>query len=351
MLSRRLRHLFAMWLLCWCAGSQAHDLGSMQVICTFAQNGSYTVQVLVDREHLPLGMARIATSDFVAAFLQQSQFLFDDSPNQPALENVLPGEEPDQFKLELRGTFPERARTFAFSSRMDLNEYFLRLKREGEAMTLGFWLNEGLSHPPFELRQPNIATTTTAAGSVGQVIRQYVGLGFTHIVPKGLDHILFVLGLFLLSMRAKPLLLQVTAFTLAHSITLALSIYGVITLPSAIVEPLIALSITYVAIENLVLKEYRPWRPVIVFAFGLLHGLGFAGVLEALGLPREQFATALLSFNVGVELGQLAVILAAFLSVGLWFGRKEWYRTRIVAPASIAIALVGLYWTAERITA
>jgi hypothetical protein len=340
--------LLVLWLLCWPGAGRTHDLGSMQVICTFTHNGSYTVQVLVDREHLPLRIARIDTADFASAFLQQSQFLFDGRLSTPALETVRQGEGPTQFQLLLRGTFSARAKTFAFSNQMELNEYFLRLKHADQAMTLGFWLNQGLQHPPFDLQQSSLAT---AQPGVTDVIREYVLLGFTHIVPKGLDHILFVLGLFLLSMRARPLLLQVTAFTLAHSITLALSIYGVIALPSRIVEPLIALSIAYVAIENLVLEEYRPWRPLIVFLFGLLHGLGFAGVLQELGLPREQFTTALVSFNVGVELGQLAVILAAFLCVGLWFGRRHWYRERIIVPSSIAIALVGLYWTVERVVA
>jgi hypothetical protein len=306
------------------------------------------VQVVVDREHLPLRMARIATSDFATSFQQKSQFLFDDRPSTPALETVLDGESPNQFQLLLKGTYSASAKVFAFSNQMELNEYFLRLKHENDAMTLSFWLNQGVKHPPFNLQQTNVAS---AKSGMSAVIRGYVMLGFTHIVPKGLDHILFVLGLFLLSMRAKPLLLQVTAFTLAHSITLALSIYGVIALPASIVEPLIALSIAYVAIENIVFKEYRAWRPLIVFLFGLLHGLGFAGVLEKLGLPRDQFATALVSFNVGVELGQLAVILAAFLCVGLWFGRKDWYRRRIIVPGSLAIALVGLYWTVERIIA
>ena len=112
-----------------------------------------------------------------------------------------------------------------------------------------------------------------------------------HILPKGLDHILFVLGIFLLSPRWKTMLLQVTAFTVAHSITLGLSIYGIVSLPSRIVEPLIALSIAYVAIENLLTRELKPWRLALVFMFGLLHGLGFAGVLRELGLPREEFLT------------------------------------------------------------
>ncbi len=118
-------------------------------------------------------------------------------------------------------------------------------------------------------------------------MRQYLSLGYTHILPKGLDHILFVLGLFLLSPRLRPMLLQVTAFTIAHSITLGLSIYGIVSLPSRIVEPLIALSIAYVAIENLVTRELKPWRLALVFMFGLLHGMGFAGVLRELGLPRD----------------------------------------------------------------
>ena len=134
-----------------------------------------------------------------------------------------------------------------------------------------------------------------------EIVRQYLWLGYTHILPKGLDHILFVLGLFLLSPRLKTLLLQVTAFTIAHSITLGLSMYGIVSLPPRVVEPLIALSIAYVAIENLLTRELKPWRVALVFMFGLLHGLGFAGVLRELGLPRDEFLTALLTFNLGVE--------------------------------------------------
>ena len=183
-----------------------------------------------------------------------------------------------------------------------------------------------------------------------EIALQYLWLGYTHILPKGLDHILFVLGIFLLSPRWQTMLLQVTAFTVAHSITLALSIYGVVSLPSRIVEPLIALSIAYVAIENLVTRELKPWRVALVFTFGLLHGLGFAGVLRELGLPREEFVTALVTFNLGVEGGQLTVIALALLAV-LPFMKKGWYRHRVVIPASIAIAAIGIYWTLVRVLA
>lgn len=181
-----------------------------------------------------------------------------------------------------------------------------------------------------------------------ETVRQYVGLGFTHILPKGLDHILFVLSLFLLSARLRPVLWQVTAFTVAHSITLGLSIYGVVSLPPRVVEPLIAVSIAYVAVENLITRQLHSWRVLVVFLFGLLHGLGFAGVLRELGLPRGQFLTALVSFNVGVEIGQLAVILAA-AALAAPVMRRAWYRRCIVVPASLAIAAVAAYWTVVRV--
>jgi hypothetical protein len=180
-----------------------------------------------------------------------------------------------------------------------------------------------------------------------EIVRQYLWLGYTHILPKGLDHILFVLGIFLLSPRIRTMLLQVTAFTIAHSITLGLSMYGIVSLPSSLVEPLIALSIAYVAIENLVTRELKPWRLALVFMFGLLHGLGFAGVLRELGLPREEFLTALLTFNLGVEGGQLTIIAAAMLAVAP-FMKQGWYRQRVVIPASLLIAAVGLYWFVVR---
>ena len=176
----------------------------------------------------------------------------------------------------------------------------------------------------------------------------YIRVGFDHIIPKGLDHILFVLGLFFLALKMRPLLWQVTAFTLAHTVTLALGALDIIRIPGDIVEPLIAASIAYVGIENVLSRKMTPWRPFVVFAFGLLHGLGFASVLADFGLGSSHFIPKLIGFNVGVEVGQLAVIAIAFLLVGIWAGNKPWYKSRIANPASIAIALVGIYWTLER---
>ncbi len=184
---------------------------------------------------------------------------------------------------------------------------------------------------------------------ITEVVFSYMAIGFEHIVPRGTDHILFIIGIFLLSTRMKPLLWQVTMFTVAHTLTLALSMKGIISLPSNIVEPLIALSIAYVGIENIFAHSLHKSRLVLVFLFGLLHGLGFAGVLSEFGMPPNAFATALISFNVGVELGQIAVILFAYLTVGIWFRDKPWYHQRITVPGSLIISVIGLYWTYDRI--
>jgi hypothetical protein len=177
----------------------------------------------------------------------------------------------------------------------------------------------------------------------------YLQLGYTHILPLGFDHILFILSLFLLNPKLKPVIWQATAFTVAHTITLGLSMYGLITPPSHIIEPVISLSIMFVAIENLITDKLKPTRVAIVFCFGLIHGMGFASALGQLGLPKNQFLLSLITFNVGVELGQLTIILAAWFLVGKWFSHKPWYRQRIVYPLSIIIAAIALFWTIQRV--
>jgi len=171
----------------------------------------------------------------------------------------------------------------------------------------------------------------------------FIKAGFEHIIPQGLDHILFVLGLFFSSLKFRSLIIQVTAFTLAHSITLALAAVGVVKLQLSLVEPLIFLSIVWVAIENTIFKQTTKWRPLVIFGFGLLHGLGFAALLTQYGLPKDNFISLLLAFNVGVELGQLAVLIMAFILVRVIF-RKSQNKNQLKIPASIIIGLVGLYW-------
>ena len=142
--------------------------------------------------------------------------------------------------------------------------------------------------------------------------------------------------------------MQVTMFTLAHSITLSLAMLEIFSLPANIVEPLIALSIAYIGIENIFVNKIKNRRLVLVFVFGLLHGMGFASMLADFGMPNNAFATALISFNIGVELGQLFIILLAFVCIAYWFRYKSWYRKIIVIPASLIISITGLYWTWDR---
>ena len=181
------------------------------------------------------------------------------------------------------------------------------------------------------------------------VFFDYIWVGFEHIIPLGWDHILFVVGLFLFSITLRSLFWQVSAFTLAHTLTLALGMLGVVSLPGYIIEPLIAATIVYISVENIMFKQMTWWRPLLVFCFGLLHGLGFASVLTEFGLRSESFFAGLIGFNIGVELGQLAVILGCFALFGFWLRNKSWYRSIIVVNGSAAIGLIGAYWFIERV--
>ncbi len=182
----------------------------------------------------------------------------------------------------------------------------------------------------------------------------YIHIGFQHILPGGIDHILFVLALFLSSLRLRSLLLQVSAFTIAHTATLGLAASGMIAPLPGIVEPLIALTIAWAALENILFKDTVAWRPLLAFGFGLIHGMGFAGAFGDLGLPDNVFLPALLGFNVGVEFGQLAVIGMAF-AASLYFkgvlsrvGQMQLYRPVLVWPVSAVIGATGLWWAIER---
>ena len=183
----------------------------------------------------------------------------------------------------------------------------------------------------------------------GDVFWYYFKLGLQHIVPYGLDHILFVVGLCLLNNKLKSMLWQATAFTVAHSITLALSMKNIIVAPPEIVEPIIALSILFIAVENLITSELKVWRILLVFCFGLIHGLGFASALNEIGLPRDNFIMSLLAFNVGVEAGQIMIIAAVFLVLIYPLSKKPWFKKFVVYPLSILIGIMALYWTVTRV--
>ncbi len=242
--------------------------------------------------------------------------------------------------LTMMAMLPEGDDPVQFGWAALYGDLVVRQANGGDDAYSAFLIDGALSEP---LPRGEIVTE----GS-GAVFLRYIFVGFDHIIPKGLDHILFVLGLFFFALKVRPIISQVTAFTVAHTITLALASLDIVTVPGSVVEPLIALSIVYVGVENILGWGNLRNRTALVFGFGLLHGLGFASVLEDFGLGSH-FIAGLLGFNVGVEVGQLAVILAAFLIVGLWFGKKDWYRPMIAVPASAVIAAIGLYWSIERV--
>jgi hydrogenase/urease accessory protein HupE len=341
----------------------AHEIGTTRVSVVFASERSYDIEVVTDAatlvERLDARSARSSSATLApdrllslltrldADFRKRVTIAFDGSAVRPSIAYAVTAgadaASPPVATIRLTGSIPAGARRFTWKYAWTFASYALTVRSDPSARPATEWLEGGDASTPFALAAPAPAIDRLATA------RRYLALGFTHIVPNGLDHMLFVLGIYLLSGRARSVLWQVSAFTIAHSITLGLSLYGVIAAPPRIVEPMIAVSIAYVAIENIFQSELKSWRVALVFAFGLLHGLGFAGALRDLGLPRSEFLTALLTFNLGVETGQLAVIGAAFLLVGWHCAHRTWYRARIVVPASALIACVAVYWTIERL--
>jgi hydrogenase/urease accessory protein HupE len=349
-------------LLATAAG--AHEIGTTRVAVLFQQGQTYNIEIVTDATALAdkleastggslpanTSVAGFQTlfTNFDGRFRQRVKMTFDDQAVHPAITySVAPpvdATSATSVSIRLTGQIPPRAKSFTWNFGWTFASYAMTIRNASSENPSTQWLEGGMSSNPFAL-----ASAPSPANRL-ETAKRYLALGFTHIVPLGLDHMLFVLGIYLLSRRARSVLMQVSAFTIAHSITLGLSMYGVISVSPRIVEPMIAISIAYVAIENIFLAELKSWRVALVFAFGLLHGMGFAGALKELGLPRSEFITALLTFNIGVEAGQLAVIAGAFLLVGWHYSNRAWYRARIVVPASAMIACIAVYWTIARLS-
>lgn len=217
------------------------------------------------------------------------------------------------------------------------------------------WLEPGQKSPVLEFEMeagPSVTSLVSEqldrSDSFKGTASRYLVLGFEHILPKGLDHILFVLGLFFLTHRWRPLLLQVSLFTVAHTITLMFVALGVIPYLPGVVEPLIALSIVYVGIENIWRSQINKLRLVVVFGFGLIHGMGFAGMLGEIGFSRDEFLTALIAFNVGVELGQVVIIALAYVVCFRLFQHTD-YNRLLRIPLNVGISAVAGLWFFQRI--
>lgn len=369
--------------------AKAHEIRPAIVDFTFDKNGVYQLTIQHNLEALlaEIGTAHDDTEEsnnakkynklrsfspaelnsefekFSPTFLQNMQLSFNDKPETLQILDVDIPEIGDvelarDSVINIAGVLPQNIQNMTWKWDSKFGNAVLRISSETEPELFSSYLVNGdvSEQVPINVDCYNTKDGQEIEGCAPVQTKwdtfvNYIFVGFDHIIPKGLDHILFVVGLFLLSATFRPLLIQVTTFTLAHSITLALAIFGIITIGDEQlkwVEALIAASIVYVCIENIYSQKLSRWRPLVIFGFGLLHGLGFASVLGDFGLDQGSFVAGLIGFNVGVEVGQLAVIAICFLLVGLWFRNKPWYRKVITIPASIVIALIAIYWVFER---
>ena len=372
----------------------AHMLNITQARVDFDQSNQFTAEIDVDFSRaigsadayyalslLSHDQQETKIRELVAPLLIDLQFVFGDQIVQPDLINWdVPKASREIYndyyigkmtKIYLQGTVPDGRPPFVLNTLSATTIEFplaLTVARPDHNIHVTRWLElQGLSSDPFNYDQGTAANGTYVENQLADplsgaklsafqrfwyvqfgALSRYLRLGFHHIVPYGADHILFVLGLFFLGITWRKLISQTTVFTIAHGTTLYLSTQGIFSLPSWLVEPGIALSIMFIALENIFKPKLNAFRLAVVFFFGLVHGLGFASSLKALTLPRHEFLMALLGFNFGVDFGQLFVILIAFLLVG-WFRNKPWYFQRIAVPASCAIAAIGAFWTVERI--
>ena len=206
---------------------------------------------------------------------------------------------------------------------------------------------QGISSKPGGRTEGSVGVKATSGDWLSLFFSE-IKRGFGHVIPEGLDHILFVLGVFLMTRKWKPLVLQISTFTAAHTLTLWLASAGYVKLSLGIVEPVIAASIVVVALENVFFKNYTHWRLLIVFAFGLIHGLGFAGAMATRLSSNSSLVVGLLGINLGVEFGQLAVIAAALLAT-FWIRDPKKYRQCVVIPGSLVIAAMGIWWVIARV--
>ena len=383
MLTASTRRLFLLVTLLWsCVAAappaSAHELGTTRVSIVFGNAGAYRVEVRTDAAALlekleAMADVDVTTTDDVPRldlatrlrareeiFWSRVRLAFDGRPAAAVpLEFVVapPADatSPAVAVLRWSGVLPPGSTHFTWRYGWTFASYALSA-RNGVSPNPPGDETARVDEPAITWLEgndesPAIAITPPAAGPRWpEIVGRYTWLGFTHILPLGGDHVLFVLGLYLSTRRLRPLLTQVSAFTVAHSVTLALSASGRLSVPAHLVEPLIAVSIAYVAIENIAWPGPRSTtRLVVVFGCGLLHGLGFAGALGELGMPRGHFLAALASFNGGVEAAQLTILTAASLLLGGRTAERPCYREFVVVPASLVIALVALYWTIERI--
>ena len=288
--------------------------------------------------------------DFEGEFLNSFEFIVNDKVQKLALKNT---------KIDIVG-YKKRPRKTVLIYQVKLNEWPKTLtwqygkiygdsalrwqmyKKDEYNWSQWQWLRDGNSSGIIDINHAE------PVGIIKHFI-EFVNIGFNHVIPLGWDHILFIIGMALSSLLWRRLLVLVSSFTLAHTLTLGLAMFGLVEISPRIIEPLIAFSIAYVAIENLFIKQSIKRKTLVVFVFGLIHGLGFASMLKSFEMTTEYFSTTLIGFNVGVELAQIVIIFAVVLVLIILRALKFNYRKLAIIPTSIIIALIGFYWGIERL--
>jgi hypothetical protein len=382
--------------------ARAHELGVMQVFASFQQSGAYQIDLQVAEEHLAPGQGGgpahptrygriegLGGSDderrlgrFLSDLIDGTTIAFDGRPVEPRVADVsdparqsrpaggslggmpptvggraaeppgraaeLPGmpASPRRYRLRLAGWIPGGARSFTFTSTLKTPRYPLVLAVEGDETSLWKWVDGQRTSPPFALPARVVPPTSRA------VALRSLRLGFDGVLPRGTAAVLFVLAVFLLAGGVAPLLVQLAAFTLGQAAGLALALRGAVAFPPAVAEPAMALAIVYLAVENLVRRRPSSWRAVPLLAFGFLFGMAgpdAASIAAPSPAGGWSLGAAIAGWSLGTLAAESVVLAAAFLLIGLPFRHQLWYRARVVVPASCLIALVGLYWTLERL--
>lgn len=349
--------LLMLCLLSAAASAAAHEIGTTRVTLDLLAEGRWRATILTPPSAL---LARLAARNpdlppeagieaFRPALAAAIRLDVDGQSTETTrlavkLHQAEDKDRPAVAEILAEGAAPPNAAHATWRFDLVASAYSLSVHRTGEEEPMLIWIDG-------DARSAQFSLIGADEKSLADILSDYVALGFTHVLPLGLDHILFILALCLYAPRLRPLLMQASAFTLAHSATLALTMTGVIDPPSSLVEILIAVSIAYVAVENLAQPKASARRPLIVFAFGLLHGMGFASALREAAPVSADLVPALIGFNLGVEFGQMAVIGLYILLVGFWTRSRRWYSAWVVSPLSLAIAAAGAAWTWERLQA
>lgn len=369
------RYSLVLWaLLSLPMVAQAHLLNMTRVQVAIDEQGQALIELDIDLTKALDGgnayyaLARQSQAQQSPAFAQlleqlteASQFTMGSEPLNWQLKKVTWPDAPAEdftsglawpmtrfaFSLQLPAGFTDESLRVVFTDAFKFEEPIaVNIRYADERITLSRWLVRNQVSPAFSfIPQPQPGLINTADM---QLWFSYFKQGMLHIVPYGWDHALFVLGLFLGVTSMRQLALLITGFTLAHTVTLGLATYGAIVVSGHIIEPIIALSIAWIAVENLLYKPRLGWRFILVFMFGLVHGLGFAQALKAFGIPTSGFAGALVSFNIGVEIAQLSIVVLAFI-VMKSLSRYTRFSALLAKAGSVCIALLASFWFVQRV--